>query len=312
MNHAPTFCRVWAPATVANLNVGFDALGCALKAPGEFMEFRRVSQPGVRLVNGANTALPLEVEANVAGKAAASLLGALGNPFGVEVTVTKSILPGSGIGSSAASAVAAVVGIDALAEAGMRRDELLPFALDGEAVASGARHADNVAPALMGGMTLIDPQGKVCPLPVPTSWHLVVLHPQVVIKTAESRAVLPDQVPLSDAVNQAAWLGRFVHDLHAGNELEAMYALEDLLVGPHRGALMPHWDACQTAAKDAGARAGGISGSGPSSFWVCRSAEEASEVAAALQRVMSAQGMDHHLHVTTISTQGAHVVSQSH
>ena len=91
-----------------------------------------------------------------------------------------------------------------------------------------------------------------------------------------------------------------------------MYALEDLLVGPHRGALMPHWDACQTAAKDAGARAGGISGSGPSSFWVCRSAEEASEVGAALQRVMSAQGMDHHLHVTTISTQGAHVVSQSH
>ena len=216
MNHAPTFCRVWAPATVANLNVGFDALGCALKAPGEFMEFRRVSQPGVHLVNGPNTALPLEVEANVAGKAAASLLGALGNPFGVEVTVTKSILPGSGIGSSAASAVAAVVGIDALAEAGMRRDELLPFALDGEAVASGARHADNVAPALMGGMTLIDPQGKVCPLPVPTSWHLVVLHPQVVIKTAESRAVLPGEVPLSDAVNQAAWLGRFVHDLHAG------------------------------------------------------------------------------------------------
>ncbi|MED5317802.1 MAG: homoserine kinase, partial [Bacteroidota bacterium] len=109
MNHAPTFCRVWAPATVANLNVGFDALGCALKAPGEFMEFRRVSQPGVHLVNGPNTALPLEVEANVAGKAAASLLHALGDPFGVEVTVTKSILPGSGIGSSAASAVAAVV-----------------------------------------------------------------------------------------------------------------------------------------------------------------------------------------------------------
>ena len=86
MNHAPTFCRVWAPATVANLNVGFDALGCALKAPGEFMEFRRVSQPGVHLVNGPNTELPLEVEANVAGKAAASLLHALGNPFGVEVT----------------------------------------------------------------------------------------------------------------------------------------------------------------------------------------------------------------------------------
>ena len=101
--------------------------------------------------------------------------------------------------------MAAVVGVDALADAGMRRDELLPFALDGEEVASGARHADNVAPALLGGMTSIDPSGKVA-LPVPSSWHMVVLHPQVVIKTSESRAVLPTQVPLSDAeIHQAAW-----------------------------------------------------------------------------------------------------------
>lgn len=305
-------CRVWAPATVANLNVGFDTLGCALAAPGEFMDFRRVETPGVHLVNGPGTDLPLEVDSNVAGKAAASLLTALGSPFGVEITVTKTIKPGSGIGSSAASAVAAVVGIDALVEAGMRKDELLPFALDGEAVASGARHADNVAPSLMGGLTLIDPSGNVCALPVPSSWHLVVLHPQVVIKTAESRAVLPSEVALGDAVRQAAWLGRFVHDLHSGDELEAMYALEDLLVGPHRGPLMPHWQSCQEAARSAGARAGGISGSGPSSFWVCRSESEAADVAASLQSVMSAHGMDHHVHLTTISTQGAHVVPQSH
>ncbi len=273
------------------------------------MDFRRVTRPGVHLVNGPNTNLPLEVEANVAGRAALSLLQSLGNPFGVEITVTKSIMPGSGIGSSAASAVAAVVGIDALAEAGMRRDELLPFALDGEEVASGARHADNVAPALMGGMTLIDPSGKVCALPVPTSWHVVVLHPQVVIKTSEARAVLPREVLLKDAVNQAAWLGRLVHDLHSGNELEAMYALEDVLVGPHRAPLMPHWMECQKAAQNAGARAGGISGSGPSSFWTCRSADEAQEVARALGEVMTNVNLDHHVHVTQLSTQGAHVVS---
>ena len=242
-------CRVWAPATVANLNVGFDALGCALCSPGEFMDFKRLDPPGVHLVNGPGTDLPLDVESNVAGKAAASLLHALGNPFGVEVTVTKSIMPGSGIGSSAASAVAAVVGVDALAGAGMRKDELLPFALDGEAVASGARHADNVAPALMGGLTLIDPDGKVCALPVPNAWHLVVLHPQVVIKTAESRAALPSQVSLADATHQAAWLGRFVHELHSGNDVEAMFSLADLLVAPHRGPLMPHWKECQQAAQ---------------------------------------------------------------
>jgi homoserine kinase len=138
---------------------------------------------------------------------------------------------------------------------------------------------------------------------------MVILHPQVVIKTAESRAVLPAQVPLNDAVHQAAWLGRLVHDLHAGNELDAMYALEDMLVGPHRAALMPHWEDCQKAARAAGARAGGISGSGPSSFWVCRSAEEASDVAGALAQVMNAHALDHHLHLTQLSTQGAHVVS---
>ena len=138
---------------------------------------------------------------------------------------------------------------------------------------------------------------------------MVVLHPQVVIKTSESRAVLPAQVSLSDAVHQAAWLGRLVHDLHAGNELEAMYALEDLLVEPHRAALMPHWAECQTAARAAGARAGGISGSGPSSFWVCRNAEEASDVATSLAQVMNANALDHQLHLTQLSTQGAHVVS---
>lgn len=307
--NARNSCRVWAPATVANLNVGFDALGCALNAPGEFMDFKRVDAKGIHLVNGPETNLPLDVESNVAGKAASTLLHALGNPFGIEITVTKSILPGSGIGSSAASAVAAVVGVDALVEAGMRRDELLPFALDGEAVASGARHADNVAPALMGGMTLIDPSGKVCPLPAPTSWHMVILHPQVVIKTSESRAVLPTDVPLQDAVHQSAWLGRFVHDLHEGNELEAMYALEDLLVGPHRGRLMPHWEECRNAAMGAGARAGGISGSGPSSFWVCRNADDAAAVARSLEDVMNRLGMSHHVHLTTISNQGAHVVS---
>ena len=116
----------------------------------------------------------------------------------------------------------------------------------------------------------------------------------------------------ADAVKQAAWLGRFVHELHAGRELEAMYALADLLVGPHRGQLMPHWEACQTAAIKAGARTGGISGSGPSSFWVCRNDADAQAVAKALAALMDGEGMEHHLHLTSISTQGAHVVPQPH
>lgn len=301
--------EIWAPATVANMNVGFDALGCALSAPGERMVLRRTEAKGeviIAAVHGAD--LDTDPTNNVASIAAKSLLHALGNPCGLELEIHKSILPGSGIGSSAASAAAAVAGVNALLDADLRADELIPFALDGECFASGARHADNVAPALLGGLVLCPPQGPPVSIPVPEGWSLVVLHPHVSIRTADARAVLPAQVPLGDAAEQAAWFASFVAACHRGDDAAAAYALEDKLVTPHRSALIPHFDAIQALAFEHGARAGGISGSGPSTFWVALDPRTAEEVAQALARFMNDLSLAYNLYTSSISPKGAHLL----
>lgn len=303
--------EIIAPATVANLNVGFDTLGLALNSPSERMILRTFEGNGVRLILEPDSNLPREAELNVAGKAAISALHKLGGPFGVEIEIYKSIMPGSGIGSSAASAVAAVVGVCELAKL-IDRDlseiERLESALDGEQIASGSRHADNIAPALFGGLCLIDPDGVSTKLPVPDGLHLVVLHPQVVIETAKSREVLPSTVLLQDAIHASAWMGRFVQSCYT-NDLEGFStSLKDLLVGPYRKSQLPAYDKCELAAKNAGALTGGISGSGPSSFWVANSKDKANAIAKALEVVMTTESVDYNTHVTTVSNIGAHAV----
>ena len=303
--------EVIAPATVANLNVGFDTLGLALNSPSERMILRTFEGNGVRLILEPDSNLPREAELNVAGKAAISALHKLGGPFGVEIEIYKSIMPGSGIGSSAASAVAAVVGVCELAkliERDLSEIERLESALDGEQIASGSRHADNIAPALFGGLCLIDPDGVSSKLPVPDGLHLVVLHPQVVIETAKSREVLPSTVLLQDAIHASAWMGRFVQSCYT-NDLEGFStSLKDLLVGPYRKSQLPAFDKCELAAKNAGALTGGISGSGPSSFWVANSKDKANAISKALEVVMTTESVDYNIHVTTVSNIGAHAV----
>jgi homoserine kinase len=303
--------EIIAPATVANLNVGFDSLGLALNSPTERMILRVVEENGVRLILEPNSELPSEAELNVAGKAAISALNMLDKPFGVEIEIYKSIMPGSGIGSSAASAVAAVVGVCELAKLvgkDLSETDRLEAALDGEQIASGFRHSDNIAPALLGGLCLIDPDGVPRKLPVPDGLHIVVLHPQVEIKTSESRAVLPSKVLLRDAIHASAWMGRFVQSCYT-NDLEGFsYSLKDLLVGPYRKPLLPAFDKCEKAAKNAGTLGGGISGSGPSSFWIANSKENAVSIAKALEEVMLNESIEYNVHVTTVSNTGAHAV----
>jgi len=298
---------VAAPATVANLTVGFDCLGLALERPLERLDLRRTDTPGVTIaaIHGAD--LPMQVDRNVSGMAARSVLDSLGVEWGVELTIHKTVLPGSGIGSSAASAASAAFGVAALAGADLRPDELLPLALDGEQVASGARHADNVAPALFGGLCLCLPDGRVDTLATP-DWHLTVVHPQVVIKTAEARAVLPEEVPMPDALHQMARLGHFVHCCHTGDALEAAIALEDVLAEPHRIPLQPHYAQVRQAALGAGARTGGISGSGPSTYWISFDADTAHAIGQAISGVFDSKGLDHHVHVGRIAQRGAHVL----
>ncbi|HHZ81185.1 MAG TPA: homoserine kinase [Flavobacteriales bacterium] len=305
--------EVIAPATVANLNVGFDALGLALTSPVEKMILRTTVEKGVKLILEPGSDLPSNPEKNVAGKAAISALEKLGNPFGVEIEIYKSIMPGSGIGSSAASAAAAVVGVSELGKAEgcsivLTKPELLYAALDGEEIASGSRHADNIAPALFGGICLITPEGNYSSLPVPENLHLVVLHPQVEIKTSEAREVLPDTVSLSLAIEAMGWMGRFVQTCYE-NDIEGFaHSLKDVLVGPHRQPLLPSFVECEKAAYAEGALGGGVSGSGPSSFWVMNSEEIALKVAEALGNVMKGVGVEYNVHVTRVSNQGAHAV----
>lgn len=302
--------EVWAPATVANMNVGFDALGCALSTPGERMILNRTAHQGevlIRSIHGAE--LDANSERNVASIAAKSLLQSLGDPCGLELELFKSILPGSGIGSSAASAAAAVVGVNELLNAGLSPEELIPFALDGESYASGARHADNVAPALLGGLVICPPEGPPIAIPPLEDWCLVVLHPHVPIKTSDARAVLPEHVALQDAAAQAAWFATFVAACHSGNGKAAAHALEDLLVGPHRSILIPYYDEVRKLAFSHGARAGGISGSGPSTFWVALDSSDAGRIERALSGFMQRNSVPCSVHISAISGRGAHSIS---
>lgn len=299
----------WAPATIANLNVGFDGLGCALETPGEtIIATWDPSGEGLTIaeITGAS-GLSMNPLQNVAGVAALSLMKALGVRGGVSLKIDKQILPGSGIGSSAASAAAAVVAIDGLFHGGLRPDELLTFALDGEALASGSRHADNVAPALMGGLVLCPPEGRPRALKVPEDWAITVVHPQVVVKTSEARGVLPKMVPFQDAIQQARWFATFVSACADGDAETAGFALEDLLVTPHRSALIPGFEELRKLAFDHGARAGGISGSGPSTFWIGKGEDWKSAHWAA--EFYEQRGITAHVYPTTISAKGAHIIA---
>ena len=302
--------RIWAPATVANLNVGFDALGCALNEPGEELIMRRTEEAGiVRIVKIEGAELDLTTENNVAGVAAKSLLNALGNPCGLELELIKKVKPGSGLGSSASSAAGAVVGVNALLDGGLRPDELIPFALDGEELASGARHADNVAPAVLGGLVLNGPDGTIKKIPVPRDWHMVLLHPQITIRTSEARAVLPEVVPLKDAVRQNALFATFLAACYEGDGAEAALNMEDLLVGPHRQRLIPHFEKIRAAAIQNGARAMGIAGSGPSSFHVALNRDDAKSIALTLSEIMNEEEVPFEMYITEIALQGAREIS---
>ncbi|MCK4881327.1 MAG: homoserine kinase, partial [Bacteroidales bacterium] len=196
--------KVFGPATVSNVGPGFDLLGFALESPGDEMIIRKNSTGKLTLINETECNLPTDPEKNVAAVAASSLLRELGHPEGFDLVFTQKIHPGSGVGSSAASCVAAVVGINELLGSPFETAALIPYAMEGEKVASGSIHADNIAPALLGGVTLIrsyDPL-DIKHIPYPDDLWCAVIHPQLEIKTAESRKLIPQTVPLETALKQ--------------------------------------------------------------------------------------------------------------
>lgn len=298
----------FAPASVGNVAVGFDVLGLALERPGDRVTARRSRAPGVRIValRGLPCRLPVTAQRNTAGRAAASLLQALDAGHGVDLEIEKGIPIGSGMGGSAASAVAAVVAVNAIADEPLEPHELLAHALEGEALASGGvAHADNIAPCLYGGLTLVDGDA-VTQIPTPKNLRCVVIHPDLRIETRAARAALAAHVPLPAVVDQIAALAGFLAGCYTGDNELIGRSLRDPIVEPQRAHLVPGFTYVKRAALDAGALGASLSGSGPSLFaWAERGRADA--VATAMQAAFAARGTGSRRFISPLDAQGARV-----
>jgi len=311
MNEATAF----APATVSNVACGFDVLGFALNEPGDEVSASIISS-GVRIDEIVNDGgrLPRDASKNTAGVAATALLRTLGERRGVALRIRKGLPLSSGLGGSAASAVAAVVAVDALVGAQTSLDTLLACAFEGERDGAGAAHGDNIAPCLYGGFVLVrrpEPP-DIVRLPVPAGLVAVVVHPELEIETARAREMLGTTVALGDAIRQWANLGALVDALHRSDFALLARSLEDTIAEPRRASLVPGFAAIKQAAVDAGALGCSLSGSGPSLFALCRGADVASRVATAMaSSVRTHVGGDPHVYVSPIAPRGARVVSSA-
>ncbi|RMA64208.1 homoserine kinase [Ulvibacter antarcticus] len=276
--------RVFSPATVANVNCGFDVLGFALEGIGDEIFLRKVPQKGISITKITGADLPMEASKNVAGVAGMAMLEFLNADFGFEIEIKKGIPIGSGIGGSAASAAAIVFGINQFLDKPLSLQQLAYFGMKGEAIASGNEHADNVAPAIFGGFTLIpgyDPF-EVVSLPVPDDLFVTIIHPHIEINTKDSRAALPKMVPLQDAIKQSGNLAGLISGLYTSNYELIKRSLIDVLIEPHRKPLIPLFDNAKKVALEAKALGFGIGGSGPSMFALSKGEKTATSIEAAL------------------------------
>jgi len=300
---------VQCPATVANLVCGFDILGMALESPFDLMEVSLLDEPLVTVTSRDGFALPADPAQNTAGAPLLAMLEELDRPIGFEVIIDKKIKPGSGIGSSAASAAGAVVAANHLLGQIFSKEDLVRFALFGEKVASGVKHADNIAPCIYGGITLIR---SIFPLdivsiPAP-GLHVTVVHPQIEVRTSDARQILRKQVLLKDAIRQWGNIAGLVAGF-IKNDYELIgRSLEDVIIEPVRSMLIPGFDEVKQSCKAAGALGGGISGSGPSIFMLSRDETTARQVEQIMKTIYQRIGLDHHTYVTTINQQGVKII----
>ncbi len=307
--HAVT---AFAPATVANVGIGFDILGHTVQAVGDRVRLERIAEPVVRIraVTGVAGELPVEPRSNTAGRAVQAMRSDLGLPFGFELTIEKGIPLASGMGGSAASAVAAVVAANALIDEPVPTLRLLKFAMEGEIVASGSAHMDNIAPCLFGGLVLtvgID-HPRVKQIPVPSSVRCVLVHPHMHLGTREARAVLKSDVTRSDFVWQTANLAGFISGCYS-NDLDMIRdSFNDVIIEPQRQTLIPGFRDVQSGAMSAGALGCSISGAGPSVFaWA--EIEHAEAVRAAMVAAFARHSLRSDSWISALDNAGARVVA---
>ncbi len=305
------FIKVFAPASVANVAVGFDILGFALDKPGDEVIVRFNDQlQGLHIteITGAEGKLPLAVEKNTAGIAALRLLEHLGKTdLGIEMQIHKKMPFGSGLGSSAASAAAGVFAVNELLGSPLTKLELLPFSVEGEQVADGAYHADNVGPSLLGGMLFIrnNHDLDVHQLPVPDDLCAAVVYPHVEVLTKDARDVLSDQVSLKNCIIQNGNLGGLIVGLYESDYELISRSLQDVIIEPQRAELIPHFAAVKSAALEHGALGCSISGAGPSIFALCKGTSIAEKVGQAMRAVFDHHQTKNQLFISPINKNGA-------
>lgn len=301
----------FAPASVGNVAVGFDVLGHSFQAIGDRVIARRIAERTVRItaIRGTSSELPMEPEKNTAGMAVLSMVRDLNLDFGIEIEIEKGIPLGSGLGGSAASAVAAVVAANGLLPRALTKLELLKFAMQGEAVASGAVHVDNIAPSLFGGLVLtvgID-NPNVKQIPVPPTVRCVLVHPHMMLSTRAAREILNRSIDLSNVIWQSANLAGFLTGCFTGDLSLIRESLEDVIIEPQRQVLIPGFKAVKEGALQNGALGCSISGAGPTIFaWT--EAQDAERVRDAMVAAFKAHGLESDAWISTLDPMGARIV----
>ena len=301
----------FAPASVANVAVGFDVLGHSFQAIGDRVTARRISERTVRIasITGTSVDLPKDPEQNTAGMGVITMLNELKVDFGVELSIEKGIPLGSGLGGSAASAVASVVAVNALLDKPVGKIELLKFAMHGEKVASGAVHVDNIAPSLFGGLVLTvgidNPNVKY--IPVPPTVRCVLVHPHMMLSTREARQILNRSIDLSNVIWQSANLAGFLTGCFTSDLQLIRESLEDVVIEPQRKVLIPGFQAVKDGAMQNGALGCSISGAGPTVFAWCEE-PDAPRIRDAMVAGFTANGLQSDAWISTLDRVGAQIV----
>lgn len=300
--------KVFAPATVANVACGFDVLGFAVDSPGDEVILKKTNTGTVVIkeITGDEGRLPKNPMSNTVSISIIQFLEQINSKQGIEITLHKKMPLGSGLGSSAASTVAGVFAINELMGNPLTRAELLPFAMEGERLACGSAHADNVGPALMGGFVLIrsyDPL-DVIKIPTPKELYATIIHPQIEVQTKDAREILRKQIPIKSAIIQWGNVGGLIAGLMLSDYGLIGRSLQDVIVEPIRSILIPGFDQVKQAAMNAGALGGSISGSGPSMFTLSRDYDTAVRVGKAMEAEFKKIGIGNEVYVSKINENG--------
>ncbi|MEO8412884.1 MAG: homoserine kinase [Ginsengibacter sp.] len=302
--------KVFAPATIANIVCGFDVLGMALNDPRDVMQLTLNDEPGIRIVHDDIYNLPTIPEQNVAGVSLLELMQELGGGYGFDLIIEKHIKPGSGLGSSAASSAGVVVAANQLLGNIFSKEDLVRFAMAGEKLASGVKHADNISPGIYGGITLIR---SIFPLDIISlkapPMFVTVVHPQIEVKTSDAREILRKEVLLKDAIKQWGNIAGLVAGFMKGDYGLISRSLEDVIIEPVRSMLIPGFDEVKKKSVEAGALGGGIAGSGPSIFMLCEEKNTAIKVEKIMKEIYDSTGLLYHTYVTTINNEGIQIAS---